>query len=220
MSVFPDMVNVIPEGAHGSAKVEHFEVSAHESALTSFHGGRTFVPEGKYARLYVDGSLFMSDTRYERTSNLEIVRRAHGHVLIAGLGLGMILVPILKKPEVESVTVVEKSADVIALIGRHFDAKNLVIINADIYEWKPANAEKFNVIYFDIWADTSTDDLADMGKLHRRFAEAVRRAYDTFSAALVAGNAQRSTLRGQLYVNIDDAHQSIYGTPCTAKEEK
>ncbi len=169
MSVFEPMADRIPESTHGTAKVEHFEVTKGASMMTALRGGRDFVAPGKYARLRVGGKLFMSDTRWERISNTDVVRHAHGHVLIAGLGLGMILVPILRKPEVLSVTVLEKSADVIALIAPHFNDSRLNIINADVFEWKPPKGSRWNVVYFDVWADTSTDDLPSVAKLHQRF---------------------------------------------------
>lgn len=179
MSTFESMVKVIPEGQHGIARVEHFEVPKHASMMTAINMRRdSFVPEGKYARLYVGNTLFMSDTDMEKRTNYEVVHRAHGHVLIAGLGLGLILVPILRKKEVTAVTVIEKYPDVVALVAPQFNDPRLNIITVDIHEWMPPKGQKFNVIYFDIWSDQSTDDLEEMGKLHRRFAPRMDRADD------------------------------------------
>ena len=113
--LFPPMWKVVPEGTHGNVSVEHFTVSETESRMTALQGGRGYVPPGKYAALRrSDGwrrETIMSDTPYERNTNTEIVRRATGRVLIAGYGLGMILTAILKKPDVQQVVVVEKSAE-------------------------------------------------------------------------------------------------------------
>ena len=111
----------------------------------------------------------MSDTSMEHSTNWDVVHEARGHVLIAGLGLGMILHPILAKKEVLSVTVIEKYADVISLVGPSVKHDKLTIIEGDIYEWKPAKGTKYETIYFDIWAEQSTDCLEDMRKLHFRF---------------------------------------------------
>lgn len=178
MSVFVPMVDVIAEGRVGEAEVQHFEVDAAASRFTALRGGREFVPPGRYVRLKVGGQLYMSDTSYEQRSNYEVVRRAHGRVLIAGLGIGMILLPILRKKEVSAVVVVEKSNDVVALIEPQVRHKKLSVVTADIFEWKPAKGEKFNVIYFDIWADQSTDDLAEMATLHQRFKYHLDRSDD------------------------------------------
>lgn len=161
-----------------------FEVSEHASRLEALLG-HGIVPSGRYARLLVHGMTMMSDTRDEQISNYGVVRRATGDVLIAGLGMGMILIPILNKPEVRTVTVVEKHADVIALVkpqieahkpfsipakgkrGRdHFAA--LRVVHADIHDF--AERGPWDAIYFDIWPDKSVDNLREIAKLKRRFA--------------------------------------------------
>lgn len=173
--VFPPMVTVLPEGERGVAAVQHFEVSEGDSNMTAMHGGASFVPPGRYARLMVNRSVVMSDTRFERLTNYEVVRRSHGRVLIAGLGLGMILHPILRKREVTSVLVVEKYQDVIELVAPHHRSRKLRVVCADIFEWLPEPGEKYDVIYFDIWRDQATANLRQMGALHQRFKTRLNR---------------------------------------------
>lgn len=167
--LFPNMVNVIPEGRRGVAAVEHFDVSDGDSNMSALRGGASFVPPGRYARLMIGSSVVMSDTRFERLTNYEIVRKSAGRVLVAGLGLGMILYPILRKEEVRSVLVVEKHQDVIDLIGPHFTSSKLRVVCADIFAWTPEAGERFDVIYFDIWPTQATEHLAEMARLHQRF---------------------------------------------------
>lgn len=170
---FPRMATIVPEGECGQAEVSHFTVGDEDAR---FHNLRTAfiqntggpIKTGTFCRLSVNGSLLMTDTPAEARSNYEVVRRSHGHVFIAGLGLGMILHPILEKEEVESVTVIEVYQDVINLVAPTLTGGKLTIICANAYEWKPPKSQKFNVIYFDIWGDTSTDDLVDMARLHQR----------------------------------------------------
>jgi len=167
---FPAMVDIVPEGKSGDAEVRHIEVSQLQSDMTSIRGGRNYVPAGRYAQLFVAGELAMSDTRHERLSNFEVVRMARGEVLIAGLGLGMILHPILANTNVNRVTVVERSLGVIRLIRPTLPrTRKLRIVQADIFNWRPAKGVKFDCIYFDIWSSVSTDDLAEMAKLHQSF---------------------------------------------------
>jgi spermidine synthase len=111
----------------------------------------------------------MSDTDMEHRTNWTACNKARGKVMIAGLGLGMILTAILKKPEVESVLVVEKYQDVIDLVSPHFNSPKLSIICADILDWKPAKGMKFDAIYFDVWPDICTDNLKQINLLHHRF---------------------------------------------------
>lgn len=165
---FKPMTEVVPQGSVGLARVEHFEVTR--------QGFRADAPPpGNYAKLIVGGRLYMSDTPFEKRTNWGIVHHANGHVLIAGLGLGMILTAILDKPAVQSVTVIEKYQDVIDLVAPHHLHPKLTVICADIFEWKPEKGTKYDTIYFDIWPDICTDSLKEMETLHRRFARILNR---------------------------------------------
>ncbi len=176
MSPFPKMVDVVPEGEHGSARIEHCVVNkrlAELSTLRSMFSRDDPVREGSYVRLYVGGELMMSDTDAERSSNLEVVIKAKGRVLIAGLGVGMILCPILANQKVQGVEVVESSPDVIQLVEPALrglpGAEKLNVVEADILTWKPPRGSKWDTIYFDIWPDICLDNLPQMQILHRRF---------------------------------------------------
>lgn len=171
------MANIVPEGTVGVARIEHYTVSNSDSMFTSLRAVQhpeEFVPAGDYCRLYVGHTLMMSDTQMEQRSNRMVVRKAQGNVLIAGLGVGLILVPILAKPEVKKVTVVEKYQDVIDLVGPAMSkvpgGKKLEIVQADIFEWAPPKGQTWDCLYFDIWSNISTDALKQMAVLHRKFA--------------------------------------------------
>lgn len=173
------MAEIVPEGTLPTARVEHFEVGQEDSDFTSVRavvtGGRDgHVPVGRYARLFVDGGLMMSDTPMEHRSNSTVVYQANGDVLIGGLGLGMIAHAIAAKPEVTSVTVIEKNPDVIKLVGPTVP-KKVTVIEGDIFTWRPAKGVKYDVIYFDIWADLCTTNLEEMAKLHMSFSRRLNR---------------------------------------------
>lgn len=163
--MFDGLRNRLPEGRCGEAEVSYITVTADMSARSAARGN--YVPPGDYVRLRVGPTYVMSDTPMERRSNLEVVRRAHGRVLIAGLGLGMILGPILRKSEVESVTVVEVSRDVVNLIAPRWADPKLTVIGGDIWEYSPRLGE-LNTVYFDIWPLRSRDNLPQMAELRRR----------------------------------------------------
>lgn len=178
---FPLMSKVVPPAEHGEAKVTHFTVSDSESQFTHMraaigsdrHAG---VSAGTYAKLLVGGKLMMTDTDMERRTNREFLRMANGHVLIAGLGLGMIVHPILTKDGIKSVHVIEKSEDVISLITPTLPKDSrLHVVCADIFEWMPPRGVKFDSAYFDIWPDRSEDNIDEASKLHRRFARRLNR---------------------------------------------
>jgi hypothetical protein len=182
MSAFPRMAEIVPEGQRGGARVYHTTFDATSAASASYVGGRyVSTPPGTYASLLVTTEsghpeCMMSDLGYERSTCLEVVRRAHGEVLIAGLGLGMILHPILMKPDVRRVTVVEKYRDVVDLIAPTLpETDRLAIIIADIFAWRPPRASRYDVVWFDIWPDVAPTRLAEMARLHRRFSRYLNR---------------------------------------------
>jgi spermidine synthase len=175
---FPLMVRKLPAGKRGRVRIDHFSVSLAESALTKLQQQETpptvfdrVIEPGRFARLWVGEDMMMTDTRPERISCLDVVEQARGDVLIAGLGLGMILWPIVAKPEVRSVRVLEKSRDVIALVRRHAPP-GVRIIHADAFRYRPRKL--FDCIYFDIWPHVSAMNLIEMDRLQARYAPSLR----------------------------------------------
>ena len=112
----------------------------------------------------------MSDTPDEMKDHARFVREATGHVLINGLGIGMVLKNVLAKESVCTVTVNEISEEVIKMVAPHYSCECLTINHADAFTWKPAKGIKFDSIWHDIWADKCTDNLPEMTRLHRRYA--------------------------------------------------
>jgi len=169
--MFEKMVDYIKPGVKGVAEIRHVNVSGEDSkrtSLRSFISRRDeYVAPGDYVQLNINGQLMMSDTSMEKRSNSHFVHEARGRVLIAGLGIGMVLLPILKKDEVESVIIIEKYQDVIDLVK--IESPKLKILCDDIFQWKPEKGSKFDTIYFDIWPDIKTTNLEEMSKLHQRF---------------------------------------------------
>jgi spermidine synthase len=178
MKLFVDMHKILPEGKQGIAEIKHIEVTKKDESWTRIRAAmhpEEYVEAGHYVQLLINGSVMMSDTQMEKRSNIGVICEARGHVLIAGLGMGMILPPILARKEVKSVTVIEKSRDVIDLVEPSLlkikGGRKLKVIEADIFDWKPEKGTKFDVIYFDIWPNICTDNLLGMATLHQRFAK-------------------------------------------------
>lgn len=174
------MQDVLAPGRLGCARIEHFTLSPQQADTLAMESRDFSIRPGRFTRLYVRDQLVMSDTLMELESNWEVVCRASGRVLIAGLGLGVILVPILAKADVSHVTIVESEADVIALVAPAFKASvesdRLEIVHADIYSWLPQRGARYDTIYFDIWSAISVANLPGMARLHHRFARFVNHA--------------------------------------------
>lgn len=184
LNIFPKMTRKVPEGRAGLWSVSHFTITKSDASLANGiaalrPGGRMqAVAPGRYARLQRGQAVVMSDTDMERRTNWKVANCAHGDVLIAGLGLGMILHPIARKPEVDSVTVIEQAPDVIKLIGPTIKSRKVQIIEGDINTWRPPKGTRYGTIYFDIWPDQCTDDLKEMARLHRVFGRYLDKADD------------------------------------------
>lgn len=127
---------------------------------------------GKFARLVVGGELMMTTTNMERRTNAEFVRRAHGKVLVAGLGLGMVLKALEKKPEVKRVVVLEKSRDVIDAVWLRLKLDSRFRVSCtDALKEIPNQKTmgKFDVIYFDIWPTICAENWAEAKIMRKNF---------------------------------------------------
>lgn len=171
MSMCDEVLERLVPGTVGRAEVRIDEVSSMDALQDAIGGGHHsgLLREGaRHARLLIGGHLVMAATPMEARTNREFVSRARGRVLIGGLGLGMVVHPILRKPEVEHVTIVEIDSDVVALVGPSVEAAGRVrIVQADVREWRPARGVKFDTIYYDIWPAFCADNLKEMSTLKR-----------------------------------------------------
>ena len=176
--MFVSMVDVLPERQESDNFVlEHFEISEFDAFREMIHSQISTRP-GKFVRLRRKGGfggVVMSDTLHEQRTNSSVVANAQGDVLIAGFGIGMILVPMLLNPKVTSITVVEISPEVPKMVLPYLPNKEkLNVVYADIMEWKPPRGKKWDVIYFDIWDNISADNYEEMKTLHRRYGRRKR----------------------------------------------
>lgn len=159
----------IPEGSRGPWSIVKFE--AKPDVWAAFHyasHSRHYIP-GNYTKLMHGKTVVMSDTPDERRDHVMFVMNAQGPVLIGGLGLGMCLQAVLKKPEVTEVTILEIDQNLIDLIGPHYKDSRVTIICADALEWKPPKGKKYGAVWFDIWDTICIDNRHTMATLNRRY---------------------------------------------------
>ena len=162
----------------GIARLERFNISKENSKkynlLSTMNGEPYFmrIEDGNYVRLWVDGVLMMSDTHMERYTNQFFIDNAHGDVMIAGLGVGLILNALENKVqsgEVNSITVYEKYQDVIDLVLPKYKHLPIKVICQDILEYRPPKEETYDTIYFDIWPRINKSNLQQIKILHNRW---------------------------------------------------
>jgi spermidine synthase len=166
----------VKDGKSGVWEVKTFEISEDEAKMFNlrslFQHGCREIKAGSYKKLTRNGKIIMSNTPAEIRDHSLFIHYAKqgGHILINGLGLGVALKAILESDKVKSVTVIEKSKDVIALVGDHYKSdKRVSIINDDAFAFKPPKGQRYNVVWHDIWDDICSDNLPEMTKLHRKY---------------------------------------------------
>lgn len=179
MNIYEPYRVAVPEGVSGDWQVSKFTVGAlgkDSKRLYYALQGRD-VPEGTYTRLTHNREVVMSDTPSEIQDHMQVIRHIEllgGYILVNGLGLGVVLKAALASPKVKHVEVVEISEDVIRLVSPTYQADpRLTIHHADAFTWKPPRDIAWTVVWHDIWSDICTDNLAEMAKLHRRYASKV-----------------------------------------------
>lgn len=170
----------VPDGKIGDWEVSTFEISEEDAAVynlrESFRGSYRYVDPGTYKRLIYQSEVIMSNTPAECKEALPIIREAkEGNILINGLGLGMVLVEIFKNPKIESITIIEKSEEVINLVYPTYSYdKRLKVIHADGLSYSPDKGKRFDAVWHDIWGTISGDNISEMSILHRRYGKRTR----------------------------------------------
>ena len=136
----------------------------------------------RYVRLKKNsGGVMMSDTPMERNTNRDFIQKANGDVIIFGLGLGLVIIPLLKRQNVTSVLVVELFQDLIDLVEPILKANDLedklTIVQGDCFDFhnKMPKGRKFDSIYGDIWIDICTDNYEEMKTLTKNWKNRINR---------------------------------------------
>ncbi len=121
-----------------------------------------FEEEFKFPAVLENGNEWMTLTPVDLDTCEEQIEKAHGKVITFGLGLGYYAYMVSEKESVCSVTIVEKSEDVIELFKRYilpqFKNRDKVrIINADAFEYaeKEMPKENYDYAFVDTWRDAS-----------------------------------------------------------------
>lgn len=127
-----------------------------------------------------ENEVMMSDTPMERNTNQHFLNSAHGDVLIFGLGLGLIVLPLLEAENVSSVTVIELHQDLIDMVQpilkKHDKSNKLKCIQGDCFTYhEQIKGRMYDCIYGDIWMSISTDNYEDMKFLTRKYHGKLKR---------------------------------------------
>lgn len=114
----------------------------------------------RYPSVLQDGREWMSIMPSEIASSQAAIDAAAGRVVTFGLGLGYFAFMAARKPEVSSVTVVERDPSVIALFSEHIlpqipDKDKITVIQADAFDYLEHQMSMCppDFVFMDIWHD-------------------------------------------------------------------
>lgn len=155
----------IPEGTSGTHRIVHehkppgtvLELASIRTAILAGHGQRgvQFDFPTRWHKLVYEGGTWMTDYPIEQIQIDHHLEAMHGDVLVGGLGLGYAAVKLCERDEIESVTVIELSQDVINLVAPHVAHPKLTVICADLDKWVVDQAKLgerwFDFAFYDTW---------------------------------------------------------------------
>lgn len=121
-----------------------------------------FEEEFFFPAVLEDGNEWMTLTPVDLDTCQDAIKRARGKTVTFGLGLGYYAYMCSEKPEVETITVIEKSPDVIKLFNEHIlpqfsHPEKVIIVNEDAFEYaeKTMPRKNFDFAFVDTWRDAS-----------------------------------------------------------------
>lgn len=169
-----------------------------------------FFPDGfSFPAILEDGNEWMTLTPVDLDTCEEAIEAAHGRVVTFGLGLGYYAYMAARKDNVESVTVVELSPNVIRLFKKHILPRmecrdKIRIVNADAFQYAEETmpSEDFDVAFVDTWRDAS-----DGAPMYRRMKALEHLSPKTRFLYWVEGFL-RSRIRAEKYAELIDAYES------------
>lgn len=141
--------------------------------------GRRISPGEHMTLCEVDGdgeqTVYMSDAEW--ADHRRVLAVARGQVVVTGLGLGCIVRAMFARGRVRHITVVERDADVIALVWPELSRAHggrLALHHADAVTG-PMPAGRWDLAWHDIWPSTSVMNIREMLLLRDRYRRAARR---------------------------------------------
>lgn len=115
----------------------------------------------EFPAILENGVEWMTVTPNEIATMQAPIAKSHGRVLTLGLGLGYFAFCASQREDVESVTVVERDAEVIGLFCKYLlpqfpNAQKIKIVQADAFEYlEDCQRDAFDYLFCDLWHDQS-----------------------------------------------------------------
>ena len=208
----------LPQARQGEWTLGYKRIEAYEAFVSAdmllLPDGRE-VPQAGYFNepfeapvVTQNGREWMTVTPNEIATMEEAVRRANGHVVAMGLGLGYFAFRASEKPEVARVTVVERDPDVIALFQEELlpqfpNREKITVVQDDAFTFAEKRLPDFGAdfVFVDLWHDT-----ADGAEMYLRMKKFERRTGAPFAywiepsvVALIRGLAHDDAETGRAW---------------------
>ena len=107
------------------------------------------------------------------SSNQKFIDNSKGDVIIFGLGIGLIVYPLLQDDDIKSITIIEIDKELIdqtSYLLLESDTKSkLLIINQNAFQYE--DNKKYDTIYFDIWPLINKEAFKEMKILSEKFSK-------------------------------------------------
>lgn len=154
--------------------------------------------------------MWMSTHPIETFTHIYPAMKAHGKVLIGGLGLGYVvrLIQELNTNDINHIWVVEQDKQLISLLINYYP--NIRIIHDDIHNYLSTTKENFDYIYLDTWTSTGEWEFLNNVLPLRRLAKRISPNVNCWMEEVMRGQfitgIQTMSLVGKLmwiYDNMD-----------------
>ena len=159
----------IPQGVSGDFEVAHYTNTTTDNMWQLYLDMKQESNLNYCVLLHSDCDMpIMQDSEAEYREHQWLWDNATGHVLIGGLGIGMVNVALLTNPNVTSVTIIENSQDVLNLVWPHCAKDNRFnLIQADIETWNPPSGSQWDIAWFDTWTTANSLSCSEYETLMR-----------------------------------------------------
>ena len=201
----------IPEGQSGRVRVSHdlrppgyeFDTVSGRTALLAGHKGDlvSFDHRTRWHKVTETGrGTWMTDWPIEQYQHDAMLYRpeVRGDVLVGGLGVGYAALLLARRTNVKSITVVERSKDIIKLV---WDAtlkqargrQKLRIVHADLFKYLRRTNDKFDFGFYDIWQSDGETTFHTMINPLRKLSRGKVRRVECWNEDI---------MRGQLFMGL------------------
>ncbi len=151
-----DVARDFSEEWFGGEVVSYHVVNRHKKPKVEI------IKQKNHSFLWINDYLWVWDIPVERRYQKQIALEAHGDVLVAGYGLGMVQEYLIKNPNVTSVVTVEKMPEVIDVCRKFYDKIHGKTEIGDFFDY-PENG-KFDCVIGDVWEEILPEFLDDYKK--------------------------------------------------------